>query len=773
MKKYYIIIFLLALFTPYLLSAQQVKLPTTAMGCPKVFYEESRSHEWEVIAKKHNWGTLSTNKWKVYIDRSGVKAYSSPSTASTVVNQTLEFMDEYWVAQEKDGFLLLYEDNSKNLTITKKAIAIGWVPVDHLLLWTKGLRNQNQIYRKAVILRDYDEIAQGDIAKSNPNFSKHPTKNDSTGWKASDLEFYFILKEENKNVLLFTQNSYQYNNKDARQLKYMKIGWIKKGFYLNWNTRACYEPNFDPAVKGKHAAVFKDENDAKNYRMNGTLERAIFDETLSGKRWKIENIRLPVMEDEGNEYIARVGTIGRLGLASEAADFTKWTTETKNKIAQIKAKIAKVNIVFVVDGTHSMVKYFKPMASALQNVMKQNGMNSGDINFGAVVYRNYADGNKLVESIQLTSDHKKVENWLSNINCESNGKTHYEAMLYGLNYAVDNMNWKSENANFIILVGDAANDINDKKGLTIDATANKMAKLGINLVAFQANHQNHDAYHDFPSQINKLMKNELSILTKKQIQRKDFKLTNQVYQYKFTQWPIYTHAFRYSQIDHSEKPDSLQLLVEDRVISFKQQANEELTMLEKALENTSTLTSEMEKVMIANGISKADIEKLRNSVQFLKVNGYTSMRSNGNQVFVPCVFITKTELDELIKSLQKVTGASDNLRSDLTNAMKDLALIYLGQNSNNSNQSVDEIMKAVTGLTKITGQKILQVNIKDIVNPNKVSDSEIEDFVNTLKSDIQRLYKIKKDCSLIKNGQTYYYILLDDMPLMPHENTPY
>ena len=67
---------------------------------------------------------------------------------------------------------------------------------------------------------------------------------------------------------------------------------------------------------------------------------------------------------------------------------------------------------------------------------------------------------------------------------------------------------------------------------SIDGIAKKMADQGINFVVFQANHMDHSAYHDFSLQIQKIMFSQLAKLTNRNISRVDFKLQNQLYNYK-------------------------------------------------------------------------------------------------------------------------------------------------------------------------------------------------------------------------------------------------
>lgn len=787
MKPIHVILGAIALMLAPMLSNAQTKLPDKAMGMPIVFQNEQESWSWENVAESQNWGKLSNNFWVVYIDREGAKSYSSPSVGS-VENDGLEFMHPYYVAKIVNGYALLYEEKmaQTNLEISRKAKSIGWVPLDHLLLWSSCPRTIGQVYQKAVILKDIDEIQnKRDINETSPEFSKCPDRVVGAGWRASDLEFYFVYKTVNGAALLVADSKLP----DMGDVSKEKKGWMRRGLYTSWNERLCYEPNFGDDVKGNYAAIFKTKQDALRYKQSGDYESALWIEKLEAKRWVPNQIRFPVLETSNNGYIAQVGTIGSMGDGSAIGTNTNRDeiNRIKRKIDEIEKKMDRVNVVFVMDGTSSMRNYYQPMAKALQNAMNQNSMRGSNMYFGAVIYRNYADGDSLTEMKQLTKDYQGVANWLAVRECKSVGQSHYEAMYYGIDYALSEMNWNKDNCNFIILVGDAANDPNDKKGKNMDAIVSKLADYGVNFVAFQANHMNHAAYHDFATQIQQIMTKELSQLMKRNVKRADFKLTHQLYQVKSAagEWPIYSSAYRFAEIDKSENANELEKIVENKIVDFKEQANEQLVMLRQAIENAGGESSGMigttldarriDDILQQIGLSNSDIRALKDANITLKVKGFATRNADGTDVFAPCVFMAKAELDDLITSLEKVSqNISTNRRQDLQDALKALALSYIGQSKNADELSVEEVMDAVAGLTSGTGKSVLAgVNLKDITNPNKVTGNQIKDFVDQIKEDVSILKKRRSDKNCYfdsKNYVRYYYILLEDMPLQNHND---
>ena len=758
----------------------QMTLPEKAMGIPKVFLDEEESWNWDNIARNRDWGESSSQFWRVYIDRDGVKAHISPDASSKVVN-TFNFMDKndiLYVAKIQNGFALLYKEKYEqtNLEISKKAKAQGWVSVDELLLWSTCPRTISQIYQKAVILKDVDALQNTrDINESSPEFSASPYEIIPTGRRANDLEFYFVYKMVDGAALLLE------DNKITPTVNASKKGWMRSGLYTPWNDRLCYEPNFGEEVKGYETAVFSDNSSVRQFKSRGKIlpeMKLLWKETLGTKRWAPKNVRFPVIKMNDNGYIATVGTISTF--ASSGGNTSKAEFERlSNKEDSIESKLRRINVVFVMDGTSSMRNYYQPMAKALTEAMSQNEMQGANMYFGAVVYRNYADEkeNQLIEKKQLTQDYKSVANWLVSQECRSIGDSHYEAMFYGIETALDQMNWNKENCNFLVLVGDAANAMPDQRNKTIASISKKMAEKEINFVVFQANHLDHAAYHDFPIQVQKIMLSQLEKLTSRKISRSDFKLKNQVYNYKNSDpYMIISAGFRFAEINKSESESNLKVLVEDKIVDFKRQAEESLATLRMTIEgfgSSNDMTGFDEgavEFLKRKGFTDEDIKLLKEKNTALKIKGYATRTTNICDVFTPCVFMAKPELDLLIQSLSSVnSNVSENPRKDLQDAIKNLALSYIGQNANTDDLEVDEVMEAVTGLTGITGRTVLSgINLKDITNPSKVSQAQINSFIQLIANDVEDLKNKRTDKSCYfdsSNDMRYYYILLEDMPL--------
>jgi hypothetical protein len=239
---------------------------------------------------------------------------------------------------------------------------------------------------------------------------------------------------------------------------------------------------------------------------------------------------------------------------------------------------------------------------------------------------------------------------------------------------------------------------------------------------------------------------------------------------------IISAGFRFAEIDKSESESNLKNLVEDKIVDFKRQAEDNLTRLRMALEGIGGSNEVTEFAAGAidflkeKGFTDADIKMLKERNTALKIKGFATRVAGTAEVFTPSVFMAKPELDLLIQSLSSVnSNVSENIRKDLQDAIKNLALSYIGQNANADDLEVDDVMNAVLGLTAVTGSSVLQgINIKDITNPSRVTQAQINSFLSTIAEDVDRLKKKRTDKSCYfdsPNGLRYYYILFEDMPL--------
>lgn len=754
-----------------------LKLPATAMGKPQIFIKADYSSNWANIAKDpQKWGVQSNNLWRVYIDRDDVSAYAEPALNSRELKK-LKFLDSYFVAEVRNNFALLFDIKyvQTNLAIPKDAVAIGWVEIDKLLLWTTCPRTRNQICQKAVIAKDPEEL-NGKKTTPSPYFSSKPGIMKNNGYRATNLEFYFVYKYVDGDALLMLESSIDHPNQIKNMKKY---GWMAKGEYTTWNDRTCFEPDF-MGNSEIMAAIFEKQYNAREYKDNGITNGIVFfKENLPQKRWAPRRVRFPIL-DTYDDLTAQVGTIGYAQKDGSIGSGTNCTPEQRQQaqenLDKIQRTLAKINIVFVIDGTGSMKNYYLPLANAIRDAMRQETMKDANIKFGAVVYRNYAD-NDVIETYDLTNNSTNIAVWLQSRECHSSSSVHHEAMYMGLSTALDKMKWDEDNANFLIHIGDAGNTKVDAKGYSMDGIVEKMVRMNINYIAYQANHPDHVAYVDFRSQTQKIALMNMRKTCGKNYKTRDFKS----WKYGFMTIADKTHeflthisAYHFLNPGSSESPAELKRLLEDQIVEYKNLSLNNIEALNNMIGTIEDGGAEILSDDVLRWLKSRGIEPnaLKNTA--LKIKGYTSATTKGEEMFIPSIFITRGELNGLINNLSAVSkNSTTNRRKDLQNALTNLVLTYIGQN-NASNMTVSEIMEAVTGIKGTLRQDPLGgIKLNQLEDVNKVTDAQIDDYISRLAKDVENLKRKQSDKTCYytsTNNMQYYYILMEDMPLQDRKN---
>ncbi len=213
------------------------------------------------FAPGSKWGTKTTVKefWKVYSDRNHNQLYADASlTQKLRVNEkpaTLAFGQPVVIAEVKGDAALVYDDSKieRYPIVPPYAKALGWIPMENLLLWDKCPTDERGVQYKALIARNLNEIA-GKEFKEKVYLS--PTEMKDSKALAMDFDMYFIMKETSdgsrvllcKNASIFGSNLY---------------GWIDEDVFFNWHQRACIEPNWNPEYVDNHrghtVGVYGDE----------------------------------------------------------------------------------------------------------------------------------------------------------------------------------------------------------------------------------------------------------------------------------------------------------------------------------------------------------------------------------------------------------------------------------------------------------------------------------------------------------------------------------
>ena len=215
--------------------------------------------------------------------------------------------------------------------------------------------------------------------------------------------------------------------------------------------------------------------------------------------------------DRGKDDLFSVGVMGRIVVRGRRKTFDPDAIATYQRLLSTQlTKARKINVVFVVDGTTSLSPYFGSIAAGIRKSMRRlkalHKQNS--FRFGAVVYRDLAERDRLVEKQVLSPDASQTTSFLDNVVA----RDYYDndpadALNYGLQEALRATGFSEEETNVIVLVGDAGNHHRQDKGqVAADDIVDALVALNCYFLVFQVTHGNHPTFREFLSQTESIIK---------------------------------------------------------------------------------------------------------------------------------------------------------------------------------------------------------------------------------------------------------------------------
>lgn len=816
MKKLFLIL-ACAVFAPLSVLAQSPKAPKCSVFRPKVLGETvlKETSVWS-LGPSNQWGQAnppqSLTYWEAYSDRANNTTYMSPSQGAPVCGK-LEFNDVVRIAKIENDFALVYSEPTKNVSyprISGDATFKGWVPMQHLLLWSGCLADKHGIFYKALLCSNYDAAnnaqAQGAGRLVHDKGYKTPDKNSEQYSIASGgSQFFYIMKRENNMVLLATQSTME--GTLSQKLLYC---WVEAHNFVPWNQRTCLEPNWN-------------QEDVEYFIKQGVKVHQIYsDKGLSGEllanitvpvrdslpkdalymdpadwdnlfRWPGDKLRLPILASLNNSW--NISTFVAPG-ATIGVDPKQQEADRKNR-EKLEKKL-HINLVFVVDGTNSMKPYFEQVREAIKTSLSYFATEQ-KVKVGVVIYRNKADGEKVTAVCPLTPRENiaRVTNFLDKTEAASVGKTEEEALYTGLNVALEKMRFGEGESNMIMVVGDCGEKIesNDTERVAI---VQKLKAKDIHLMAFQVKNLNKPAYTAFTQQMNYLISRTMLQNNRKWVENaEEAKKIGWAYKelkkgdskgYDFyakgTNEPnlyIGYNCVADPSINSGIMPPYvLQTLINGTVKDFAATIQTQLDILVKRMSGVPQASSLVKQgdgtVNITGAFADKILEKGIKSNAVVNFAGYTKkLHSSGREFFKPVLFIEEKELQELLKELELVKMAADRSDADnrkpYINALRALIGGLTGSLSEttSSKMTQQDIMNMIGGLA-VNNSAAAGPTLDELNNPQAVSNEEYLSIIIDFSKKVEMLRNIANSEEYRKryakdfNGECFYWIPVDRLP---------
>jgi hypothetical protein len=760
---------------------------------PSSFYDKKvKEGDFGQDSKMNNW-------WIVASDRSENPCYVSSSSSSGKRKNQMDLMETAAIIEIENGFAHLIQENesgrisSRWPKIPSNAKDLGWILLENLLLFPRARTNENLIYEKAMVLTTIDaNIKDSNFELSHTvDFKKDPELQLKANKSSNTFEIYFIYKKVNSSVLLGKSDFLSLSDQDKGNI----LGWVPASSVTFWNQRNCLEPNSKPDAVAdfKQKGVLEwsifgseaiDLNETRNFAKTGVIsnsKRRVKHRPFPNKRPGGYEMRNPIIEQVDN-FTYKVGTIGSVSNNLKAEMDAE---ELKKKIAEYNEKMSNVNIVFVIDGTQSMGSFYKPVSDALSSSIKKlrNSGNGNVFKFGAVIYRDYPDGGKVAEVKKLTADYTEVTSFLNEVKL-SGDKDYPEAMFQGIEKGLKDCGMRRGQSNFIFLIGDAGNHLQDKRGLTESTIIKEMAEYKCNLVAFQVNNDYDPAFDDFIEQAKNIIKGTAveiatayggnpNLCTFKSDGNNKHELSK--LEDDMVDIPYMVGSFIFPTKGSSMPVQTLEKEIEQKIIEF----DKRVVLVKNILETSTNLNSEgftdnIEVILRKSGLTERDINKLKRLGIIIKVEGYLTTRVSGcdSSMFLPVLFLSRIELNQIVEKLGYIDIPSNNdaeSRIYFRNGIIDLVRAQIGALNSDKilSMTMEEIYNMTMGIP-FRSSALKNIPITDICDPNVVSPRDFSDYVSTVKQKRSELRKIYSgstyECTFSANGQDFFWLPLEDMP---------
>lgn len=758
---------------------------------PKEFKRDIiKMSELKQFMKTGNWGQSTDTKeyWNVWSDRSNNQTYNGPSESSGECEK-LKFNQSLRIAKIEKGYALVYEEPMNGMTypvISQQARCMGWVKMENLLLWENCPTNDLGIYHKALIVANVEGWSKAGNLNYDKSY-KNPVTKDGQENVKTDMTFYFVMKEMGEYVLLARSSKMSKGSTDQHL-----YAWVNKNTFVPWDQRTCLEGNWSPAVadnlKGEKVGVYKGEK--KGTEITLGRENGATTNPATKYRFPKKRLRFPLLNITNTKYeLTAFATPD--GKASEFVE-DEAELDQASKAEQVKENLMeennKINLIVVIDGTSSMGNYYKPMQDAIQKAYETFGHQNGvKVKAGAVIYRDYADGKYMIESVPMTDPNdEKLREFLANggeygIKSSPRDRTSAEALYQGLNAALnaEKMGYSERNSNLMFVVGDCGNDVNDNR-ISQQDLIEKCAKLKINLVAFQVRNKDDASFNDFRRQMGAILRGNV---------KKQYK--------EALKWNVLSDGIVLGAVENVQatvmagmrnadkgedmSPQKLNDIIKDNYIKFENVIKKKVDVINHAedyfvkdfdqikdagemAENSmaldflkSSFTPEQQKIILKRGLVTA-------------FNGTTAQKaSNGQDYWKPVLFITGDEFASLMETLKTVyEGAKVGERKAYANSLKKMIQTILPDITDEemNHKDIKEVMDLVTGLIVKT-KSLSNHTILEIQDEKIVSQSEFDGIISDFKQKYDHLNNIRTstyEFSVQVQGVRWYWLPVEEMP---------
>ena len=713
------------------------------------------------------WGQKKTIDywWIAWSDRDNNQAYMEPRTNSQKA-KTLGFGERVVIAQIEGDMALVYIDpkTEKFPIIPSYAKSVGWIPMDHLLLWNTCPADTRGVLRKALIAINLNEMGQNEnyqgVLYTNPDDVTSSEK------LKMDMNFYYIMKEtpDGQKALLCQQSSFTGNN---------LYGWVKKNSYTPWNQRTCLEPNWSPAFveahKGQKAFIYTNSNMLDgDFATFWTFGDPNGDKARQSQyRMNPAQLRFPILSKPEGNSVKCTAFADRTGNINAAANFTG---NIYSKVEGAKGEIEKLNVIIAVEATTEMSEYLPAIKEAIGRCKKDG------LKIGLVLYRTEAEGDAGLSIIPLTNpDDARLVSMLDagKASAKLVGDNRTVAVSKAVETATEpsRMGFNREQRNLLLIVGNHGMSDNNVSLLS-QGLLKRLVDNNIQMMSIQVMRNGTGSWARYTDQMTELIVNNMRAQYKSISARVDFRPTKAGDGYNFysSRENVLFASIRYGNtLGKALTPQEVGQYIRNGITKFGETVEQYKATFQKALDNIDFYPEFVTKILGPNGY------KAWKDVKAISAwDGYAKLKaSDGSDYWHYILYLSQGELDDLIQKLKRTDDAAQAGSKDRThyiNAIRALIKAQLPDTEDKylENMSTEELQEAIYGInipTKI--MSFTKYSLQDISNSNVVKHAEYIDILDHFHKQYEELKNLSQSSNKYRlqiNNVYYYWIPLEDLP---------
>ncbi|MDB5090003.1 MAG: hypothetical protein JWR09_3997 [Mucilaginibacter sp.] len=723
--------------------------------------------------------------WIVFSDRAENYTYTSPG--GTLIMKKLNFMDPFYVSEEKNGFIKLikYQPGmvqGKKLTNKKAAQSYGWISKSKVLPWQSAFVSTTGFPSKYIAIINgknpmlmpdfYYDKTDSAYVYTSPDLNKKKTK------VALDEVVYAYKKSDDGKKFLIGSDAQLVADSAAHSV----YGWIAADALHSWGDRLYIgsAKNANPKSDDSVAAYI-------NQSMHATGPVSpyfVFDPLLAPDEPLLRSI--PVSPSANGNVT--------LSLATDVYD------KKNNSILNIKGghlqykdyldirnNIHHINVVFVVDGGSSMHNYFSGLTSTIQSFegIFNAHAKGNQLNYGAVVYRNSDCPPGGVQNMPFAADYRTLVKFLekqSALTASCTAAVNNQPVFDGIRGALRMFKGHTNETNLVVLIGSTG--AADSTEYTTKQVANEVAAADARILAIQVFSDYNSIYNDFVIQARQIVSQSAVQLANQKKQRKDTgegltntqsfntSLSDSVSFYlDYPKNSLIQGAVVFPPKGVVKSNQSMRLSVERLMSETDHDIHSEVRVLDSAFRLTGRENRYVQPMVTAQ-VSPAPDELGNNMPHnafkyYFTAEAAATIVSQSQSQLQYLLILNEQEYKQLMDLLSLMIG--ENLQQDASNYRSKLFHNYLDiirkrLNLKMSRGDIKDMLlsnyfQKVTGLPLPGDKDFFKNKVVDLKRPGDMSQAQFEAYISFL---IHSSETIKQSALIsqhfISNGKIYYYV---------------